>query len=433
MGADTLTKARLLLIRIGKRGAFVRQVSVTFLAQGATLLLSLGTTAILARWLGPEGKGIVSLALLVPGMLALFLNGGVGISNVYFAGSRRYDVPTLTANSSAFALLATGLGAILVGGLAATGWSDRLLPGVALGLLLIAMLEFPIRLLMGYLNAILQGLQQITLVNLITLSDAGLTLILTIAFVIGLGMSRLGAILASLGAVTIAVAILYLLIRKMGGRIRPRWDLPVMRTTLSFGLRGYIGNVLQFFNYRLDMFLVNYFLGPAGVGIYGASVRLAEMLWYLPNAVSFVIFPKAAATRPEAMNRFTPRVFAFTLGLTILGGVALAALGRFLILLIYSSAFLDAYIPLLALLPGVILLGGAKVLTNEIAGRGFPHYNSINAGLSLILTVILDLVLIPRYQILGASLASSVAYTTTFVTAIGFFFWVSRRASRTSP
>lgn len=433
MGADTLTKARLLLIRIGKRGAFVRQVSVTFLAQGATLLLSLGTTAILARWLGPEGKGIVSLALLVPGMLALFLNGGVGISNVYFAGSRRYDVPTLTANSSTFALLATGLGAILVGGLAATSWSDRLLPGVALGLLLIAMLEFPIRLLMGYLNAILQGLQQIALVNLITLSDAGLTLILTIAFVIGLGMSRLGAILASLGAVTIAVAILYLLIRRTGGRIRPRWDLPVMRTTLSFGLRGYIGNVLQFFNYRLDMFLVNYFLGPAGVGIYGASVRLAEMLWYLPNAVSFVIFPKAAATRPEAMNRFTPRVFGFTLGLTILGGVVLAALGRFLILLIYSSAFLDAYIPMLALLPGVILLGGAKVLTNEIAGRGFPHYNSINAALSLILTVILDLVLIPRYQILGASLASSVAYTTTFVTAIGCYFWVSRRASRTGP
>lgn len=433
MGADTLTKARLLLIRIGKRGAFVRQVSVTFLTQGATLLLSLGTTAILARWLGPEGKGIVSLALLVPGMLALFLNGGVGISNVYFAGSGRYDVPTLTANSSAFALLATGLGAILVGGLAATGWSDRLLPGVALGLLLIAMLEFPVRLLMGYLNTILQGLQQITLVNLISLSDAGLTLILTIAFVIALGMSRLGAILASLGAVTMAVTILYLLIRRMGGRIRPRWDLPVMRTTLSFGLRGYIGNVLQFFNYRLDMFLVNYFLGPAGVGIYGASVRLAEMLWYLPNAVSFVIFPKAAATRPEAMNRFTPRVFGITLGLTILGGIVLAVLGRFLILLIYSSAFLDAYIPLLALLPGVILLGGAKVLTNEIAGRGFPHYNSINAALSLVLTVILDFVLIPRYQILGASLASSVAYTTTFVTAIGFYFWVSRRASRTSP
>ena len=433
MGAETLEKARLLLARIGKQGLFVCHVSLTFVAQGVTLFLSLGTTAILARWLGPEGKGIVSLALLVPGMLALFLNGGIGISNVYFVGSRRFDVPTLTANSTAFTLLATGLGAVLVGGLVGTGWSDKLLPGVAVGLLLIAMLEFPIRILIGYLNAIMQGLQQIALVNVITLADAALTLLLTMMLVIGLQMSRLGAILASLGAVTIALMILCLFIRRMGGRIRPRWDLRIMGSTLSFGLRGYIGNVLQFFNYRLDMFLVNYFLGPAGVGIYGASVRLAEMLWYFPNAVSFVIFPKAAATRPEAMNRFTPRVFGFTLGLTILGGIGLALLGKFLIQLIYSSAFLGAYVPMLALLPGVVLLGGAKVLTNEIAGRGFPHYNSINAGMSLVLTLVLDLMLIPRHQILGASLASSAAYTATFVAAVAFYWVVSRRASRANP
>jgi O-antigen/teichoic acid export membrane protein len=156
------------------------------------------------------------------------------------------------------------------------------------------------------------------------------------------------------------------------------------------------------------------------------------MLWYLPNAVSFVIFPKAAASKPEAMNRFTPRVFGITLGLTFLGGIVLALLGKFLIDLIFSEAFSSAYLPMLALLPGTALLGGAKVLTNEIAGRGYPHYNSINAGLSLILTVALDLVLIPRYEVLGASLASSAAYTATFFTSIVFYLIVSRRTGKTA-
>ena len=32
--------------------------------------------------------------------------------------------------------------------------------------------------------------------------------------------------------------------------------------------------------------------------------------------------------------------------------------------------------------PGVVLVGGSKVLTNEIAGRGYPEYNSLAAGLS---------------------------------------------------
>jgi O-antigen/teichoic acid export membrane protein len=186
--------------------------------------------------------------------------------------------------------------------------------------------------------------------------------------------------------------------------------------------------VLQFFNYRLDAFLVNFFLGPAGVGIYSVSVALAEMLWYLPNAVSFVIFPRAARTRPEAMNAFTPRVFRTTLALTALGGLALAALGRTLIVLIYGEAFAPAYGPLLALLPGVVLLGGAKVLTNEIAGRGHPQYNSMASALGLGLTIFLDLLLIPRFGVLGAAIASSLAYAAIFVAAIVFYARVSRQA-----
>ena len=130
------------------------------------------------------------------------------------------------------------------------------------------------------------------------------------------------------------------------------------------------------------------------------------------------------------MNRFTPRVFLITLALTSLGAVVLALLGSFLINLIYTSAFASAYLPLLLLLPGVVLLGGAKVLTNEIAGRGYPQYNSINSGIALVLTVILDLVLIPRYGVPGAAFASSVAYTIIFFTSIIFYRAVSHRVAQ---
>jgi O-antigen/teichoic acid export membrane protein len=175
------------------------------------------------------------------------------------------------------------------------------------------------------------------------------------------------------------------------------------------------------------MFFVNYFLGPAGVGIYSVSVGIAELLWYLPNAVGFIVFPKAASTQPEVMNLFIPRVFRITLGLTALGAVGLVFLGKQLIHLVFSSSFNSAYFPLVALLPGVVLLGGAKILSNDIAGRGYPQYNSINAGVAAILTVILDLVLIPSYGVLGAALASSIAYGTIFVIALCFHQVVSRR------
>ena len=125
--------------------------------------------AIIARWLGPEGKGVISLALLVPGMLGLFLSGGIGVANVYCAGSRRLDVRTLTENSVTFAILGTILGTLVIGTLVATGWLSVLVPGISLWLIILAMVGLPFGLLSGYLSAILQGIQRIIMVNMINM------------------------------------------------------------------------------------------------------------------------------------------------------------------------------------------------------------------------------------------------------------------------
>jgi O-antigen/teichoic acid export membrane protein len=393
----------------------------------AGLCLTVVTTAVIARWLGPEGKGIIELALLLPGMLSLFLNGGIGVANVYFAGTRHLDVPVLTENSVKFAIVSTILGGLIVGVLIASGWLLVLVPGISIWLILLALLGVPCRLLSGYLSGILLGLQRIITVNMINLVQAMLTLVFTILLVIGLKVGLNGPILSSLGAGMAGLIILIIILRRAGGVFKPCRNPSAMRSLLSFGLKGHIGNILQFFNYRLDMFFVNYFMGTANVGIYGVSVGFAEMLWYFPNAVGFVIFPKATATKPEVMSAFTPKVFWITLGVTALGAIGLVVLGKSLIQLIFSLKFVGAYLPMLVLLPGVILLGGAKVLTNEIAGRGYPQYNSMNAGIALILTVIFDLILIPRLGILGAALASSISYAVGFFASVGFYLVVSRR------
>jgi O-antigen/teichoic acid export membrane protein len=412
---------------------FTRQVGITLITKVGNLSLSIAVAAIIARWLGPEGKGMLALALLVPGMLGLFLSGGINVANVYFAGSKRLDVPALSANSVGFTILITIPGFAIVLVLASVGWLGAVVPGVPTWIVLLAMLGFPTNLLNGFFSTILQGLQRIEMVNLINLVQRIITLSLTILLVIVWKLSLLGALVAVLASWALSLIVSCMALRRHGGVLTPKWSYSVLRTTLSFGLRGHIGNVLQFFNYRLDMFIVNFFLGPAGVGIYTVTVRLAELLWYLPNAVGFVIFPKAAASEPEEMNAFTPRVFRITLGLTALGALGLGVIGRPVINFVFSSAFIGAYMPLLVLLPGVVLLGGSKVLTNEIAGRGYPHYNSLNAALALVVTVVLDLVLIPRYGVLGAALASSTAYALILFTAIGFYLIVSRQTKQKSP
>lgn len=409
------------------RGAFRQQVGAMLATQVAGLALTLATSAVVARWLGPAGKGTLSLALLAPAVLGLLLGCGLSVANTYFAGSRQFTVAQLSRVSVGFALLAACAGWLMIAVARVSGWLERLMPGVPPGIATLALAAFPIALLVGYLTSILQGLRLIYRINAVTLLQGLLALGGVLLVVVGVELGLLGGLMAYLAAGVGALLLAAWFVRRQGGDLKPSLERQVLRPSLAFGLRGYVGNVLQFFNYRLDAFLVNLFLGPEAVGIYSVSVAMAELLWYLPNAVSFVIFPKATATRPEEMNAFTPRVFRATLGLTVVGAVGLAAVGRLAIGIIYGDRFIAAYVPLLALLPGVTLLGGAKVLTNEIAGRGYPTYNSIASGLGLVLTVILDLVLIPRYGVLGAAVASSFSYTAIFAIAIGFYLRVSRQ------
>lgn len=426
---DWFTRLMSRLPGMGRGGRFTRQVAVTLFSQVLALGFALATSAIVARQLGQEGKGIVTLALLVPGLFVLFLEGGMALANIYFAGSRRFGVADLTQNTLAYLLLVVPIGGAAFGIFVATGWLGKLVPAVPLWLLLISITEFPFRLLIAAFCGVLRGLQRITLVNMVTLVDGLLTLLLTVLLVIIFPMGPAGALLASLGAVLVNTLWVSSLVRRFGGRLLPRWNRPVLGATLSYGLRGYAGNILAFFNYRLDMLLVNGYLGPADVGIYSVSVRFAELLWYLPNAASFVLFPRVAASRPEEARAFTPRVLRATMVLTSIGALLFALLGQPLILWIYSPTFADAYWPLLLLLPGVVLLGGGRVLTNAIAGRGQPHYNSLCFGLGFLLTVALDLLLIPRYGVSGASVASSLAYGAIFVSSLYFY----RRVSRQTP
>jgi len=414
---------------VGKRGSFSRDVAFTLFAQLLLVLLHTGNTAILAHWLGPEGKGMLDVALLVPGMLGLLVTGGLGIANVYYAGSRRLTAETLVANSVAICIVATALGYALAGILIVSGLLTSWLVNVPLWLIGLALLSLPINLLTGYLATILQGQQRIAAVNTIALILGVATVFFSLVLVVICQLGLLGAVLAAVAANVVYLLASWGQLGQPARSLVPRWEPSVMRSTMSFGLRGHVANLFQFFNYRLDMFLVNYFLGAAEVGIYGVAVRMAELLWHLPNAASFVLFPKAAAARAEEINAFTPRVVRYTLGLSALGALGLALLGPWLIQLVFSTAFSAAYFPMLWLLPGVVLLGGAKILINEMAGRGFPQYNALSAGIGFVATVALDVLLIPRWGISGAALASTIAYALVFGVALALYLWIRRRSS----
>jgi O-antigen/teichoic acid export membrane protein len=186
----------------------------------------------------------------------------------------------------------------------------------------------------------------------------------------------------------------------------------LIRQLLSYGGRALIGDVLQYFNYRVDVFVVLYLLGSSAVGIYAVSVSIAELIWYVPGAIATVLFPRTALDWEQA-TQFTPRVSRNVLFVTAIISIFVATMSPLLLITVYGEQYISSLMPLWLLLPGVVILGIAKILASDLAGRGRPEFGTFASGVSLIATIVLDFTLIPIMGVSGAALASTVSYTLT--------------------
>jgi O-antigen/teichoic acid export membrane protein len=110
-----------------------------------------------------------------------------------------------------------------------------------------------------------------------------------------------------------------------------------------------------------------------------------------------------------------------TLFVAAVAAAGLAGAATVLVEPVFGRAFGDATEAVYWLLPGVIALSGAKVLSSYLFSQGKMAINSLFAMIALGGTLLFDLLLIPPFGIAGAAAASSIAYSTSTVLTIAYF------------
>ncbi len=405
---------------------YIKNIFITFSTQIITVILGVVTAIVIAKVLGPEGKGSYTLIILVPTLLATLGSLGIGIANVYFGGSLKYDWADLASNSVISAL---GLGVILSVAFIIYYhlFHPSFLPDTDPLYLSLAVLILPLSLLTKYFSYILLGQKRIKEFNLVSLARGGTYLILLIFVLLLLKGGISSAILAWVGATLVATILSILLVRRETNII---WSFQpsLLKDSVKFGVKGYLVNVINLLNYRLDMFMVAFFMNVTFVGYYSISVALAETLWYFPAAVGAVIFAHTPGLSTGEANTSTPRICRNTFFIIIIAALILFALSRYIIILLFGSAFLPALRSLWILLPGVVVFSIAKVLGNEMTGRGKPIINAIASATSLGINIPMNIVLIPMWGISGAAFASTVSYAVGAVVTLIVFMRISKNS-----
>jgi Na+-driven multidrug efflux pump len=78
----------------------------------------------------------------------------------------------------------------------------------------------------------------------------------------------------------------------------------------------------------------------------------------------------------------------------------------------------------LLLLPGIAGMVLSKIIFANLSGSGKPQFATYSSALTFTLTILLDILLIPPYNIVGAAIASSIAYLLGSFMSV---FWFSRQ------
>ena len=188
------------------------------------------------------------------------------------------------------------------------------------------------------------------------------------------------------------------------------FDLGYTRDALGMGLRGQIGNILNFLNLRLDLLLVPWLVDLGAAGIYLVVLRMSEAVTQIASAAAALLFP--AVTRADVrQTALTERTVRGTLLVVVTAGIAIAILAPWLLGVFFGAAFESGTTTLRITMLAMLPLSVVRLITGDLKGRGRAGLTSIAAGAALVVTVVLDLLLIPAFGIEGAAVASLVAYS----------------------
>ncbi|MEE9448700.1 MAG: polysaccharide biosynthesis C-terminal domain-containing protein [Ignavibacteriaceae bacterium] len=386
-----------------------RIIGITFVIQLIVFLLGITNNIILSRWLGPELLGLLATAVVMVEIVYKVVNPGLDTSAIYFISNNRFPVKKFVGSYFFNSIIVFLAGAALLFILVRNNAIEPLISGINSDLLssgLWALIVYYFAFLTYEFGIkICLGLQEFKKFNQYQVVKPIILFIVLLVFS-NLVEAQLYLVLFIIGLSWLVPAFII-----WSGKIpfTLKFNKEITVSSLSYGLKVMLGNLLQFLVYRADILLIGFFISQTAVGWYYISVIIAEKLLYLTQATGTIFLP--AASRSDEQYKKTPVFSRVNLFVVIFASIIIAVLSPWLIPLLFSQEYVNSVLPLIFLLPGIASLSVSKILSADFGARGKPQYSMYISIINFCLNIILNIILIPKIGIQGAAVSSSISYT----------------------
>ena len=359
---------------------------------------------LLARALGPAGRGSVAFITVTALVCARVAKAGLGQATSVLAAQRPGARGTLLANLLSFSLVTSlAVGGAVVGGLylleAEPAGIDRsqlaiLMAGIAAASLVD--------------DNFLIGCGRLREAAAISAGGGWLYAAALVVALATVGLSVDSAVVAWVAAHVAWAAVLATVGVRIGG-LRPP-SLRLLAESVRFGARAWLGGVSLLLNARLDQILVGVIASDVALGLYAVAVNGAEILLFLPTAIATSLLPTVAREQDVPSVDRTLRTFRSAAVLALGTMVVAAGLGWIAIPAVFGADFEGSVEPFMWLLPGALGYTALSIFSNSLLASRAPGLSSLGSATALGAGLALDLALIPAFGASGAAAAASAAF-----------------------
>ncbi len=239
---------------------------------------------------------------------------------------------------------------------------------------------------------------------------------LNVFFLPVLGLGVTGYVLSTVIADFLTTVVLVLSTR-LWRAVKPKsvsWD--IIRTMLRFCLPLVPTTVFWWITGVSDRYMVAEMRSPEMNGLYTAAYKIPTLLIYAVG-----IFDSAwklsvsSEDDPEATRAFYSRVWRVYTTVAFLGGGALMLSSRLFSRLLFADAYADAWVYIPVLTVATVFTALDTFLGSVYFAGKRTMWSMLTALVGALSNVALNLLLIPIYGAMGASVATFIAYFAVFI------------------
>ncbi|PJJ64766.1 MATE family efflux transporter [Chryseobacterium geocarposphaerae] len=378
------------------------KVVKTFISRFLILILSFGLVIFSTNMWGSEGKGTISIVIANAAIVSFFSSIFAGSSTSYFASKFKTEQ----------ILIYSYIWSVIMGILIPVIFSFADIQAKYL-MDLIGISVFS-ALLSVNVNLFI-GKQNIRLFNVYTVLQQLVHILFISVFIYILQQKDVSVYF---GAQICCLALLFLTSFFQVIRECKISDISlsknVFKSMFEYGWKTQLSAFIQFLNYRLSFYFLEYFEGIGSVGVFSIGITFSEAIWTITRSIAVILYSDVvnSKSREESILKTKSSLkLSFLLMLIFLLGIII--IPGSLYEMIFGRAFRGTKEIMLLLSPGILAIALSDMIGYYFSGIKELKILNIKSIVGLAITLVFSFLLIPKYGILGACIVTTLSYSVS--------------------